>query len=84
MKGVPNNQMPMPEGIVTVRIDRKNGCPARAGQADTIFEVFRDGHVPECQTELDTPRIFNDTMGVDDLLIEDEVIDEETEDETLF
>jgi penicillin-binding protein 1A len=84
LKDVPNNQMPMPEGIVTVRIDRKTGCPARAGQPDTIFEMFRDGHVPECQTELDTPRIFNDTMGVDDLLIEDEATDEETEDETLF
>jgi penicillin-binding protein 1A len=84
LKDVPNNQMPMPEGIVTVRIDRKTGCPARAGQADTIFELFREGHVPECQTELDTPRIFNDTMGVDDLLIEDEATDEETEEETLF
>ena len=84
LKGVPNNQMPMPEGIVTVRIDQKTGCPARAGRAETIFEVFRDGHVPECQTELDTPSIFNDTMGVDDLLIDDEVTDEETEDESLF
>jgi len=84
LKGVPNNQMPMPNGIVTVRIDRETGCPARAGQPGTIFEVFRDGHVPKCQAESDPSRIFNDTMGVDDVPVEDEATDEETEDDSLF
>ncbi len=72
LKGVPENQMPMPEGIVTVRIDRDKGCRARAGQANTIFEVFRDGHVPECQVAQDAPDIFNDAAGVEDLFTEDE------------
>ena len=67
LAGVANHQMPMPEGIVTVLIDRNDGCPARAGQPDTIFEVFRDGHVPECQTSRASPDIFNDTTGIDDL-----------------
>jgi len=73
--------MPMPEGIVSRRINTVDGCPARAGQANTIFEVFRDGHVPTCQTAPDAPDIFNDTMGIDDLPIE---VDEEDEDESLF
>ena len=81
LRGVPNHQMPMPEGIVSRRINAVDGCPARAGQANTIFEVFRDGHVPTCQTAPDAPDIFNDTMGIDDLPIED---DEENEDESLF
>ena len=33
LRGVPENQMPMPDGIVSVLIDRETGCPARAGQA---------------------------------------------------
>ena len=32
LKGVPEHQMPKPEGVVSVRIDRASGCPARAGQ----------------------------------------------------
>jgi penicillin-binding protein 1A len=65
LAGVPENQMPMPEGIVSVRIDRETGCPARAGQPNAIFEVFREGHVPECELIDDTPSIFNDASGVD-------------------
>ena len=72
LKGVPNHQMPMPEGIVSARIDRNTGCRAGVGQPDTIFEVFRDGHVPECQTATDAPDIFNDTTGVEDLFDDDE------------
>ncbi len=65
LDGVPDKQMPMPEGIVSVLIDRETGCPARAGQRNVIFEVFRDGHVPQCEVIDDTPNIFNDASGVD-------------------
>ena len=65
LKGVPDNQMPMPDGIITVRIDRATGCPARAGQPNAVFEVFREGHVPECDAADDTVSIFNDASGVD-------------------
>ena len=65
LKGVPENQMPMPEGIVSQLIDRETGCPARAGQRNVVFEVFRDGHVPECDFIDDTPNIFNNASGID-------------------
>lgn len=65
LDGVPDHQMPMPEGIVSVRIDRETGCPARAGQANVIFEVFREGHVPQCEIIDDTPNIFNDASSLD-------------------
>jgi len=82
LAGVPENQMPMPEGIVSVRISKTTGCPARAGQEDWTFEVFREGHVPECEAGEDLPDIFNDTTGLDDQLeVEGE---NEEQDESLF
>ena len=64
-RGVRENQMPMPEGIVSQRIDRETGCPARAGQLNTTWEIFREGHVPECESVEDLPDIFNDASGID-------------------
>jgi penicillin-binding protein 1A len=82
LAGVPENQMPMPEGIVSVLIDRETGCPARAGQRNTIFEVFREGHVPECDIAETVPDIFNDASGIDPPPAEDG--EEQQEPETLF
>jgi len=78
LKGVPEHQMPMPEGIVTVRIDRDTGCPARAGQQNATFEVFREGHVPECDVADQLPDIFNDASGVDAPPDEEQEADEES------
>ena len=64
--GVPEHQMPMPDGIVSVRIDREAGCQARAGQTNTTFEVFREDNVPEpCDLTEELPDIFNDAFGTD-------------------
>ena len=66
LAGVPENQMPMPEGIVSVRIDRKTGCgPARAGQGNTTFELFREGHVPACEQLEELTDPFNEPGGID-------------------
>ncbi len=65
LRGVPENQMPMPEGIVSVLIDRETGCPARANQRNVVFEVFRDGRVPECDIIDEVPDIFNEPSGID-------------------
>ena len=63
--GVPEHQMPMPKGIVSVLIDRDSGCPARASQRNVIFEVFEEGKVPDCEAVEDVPDIFNDASGID-------------------
>ena len=86
LQGAPNHQLPMPDGIVNRRINRVDGCPARAGQANTMFEIFREGHVPECQSAPGEPDIFNDTMGIDDLPAEVEEAEEEADEQpdTLF
>ncbi len=77
LKGAPEHQMPQPEGIVSVRIDRDSGCPARAGQPNATFEYFREGHVPTCDAPEAIHDIFNDTSGVDP-------IEDAAEEESLF
>jgi membrane carboxypeptidase/penicillin-binding protein len=70
--------MPMPDGIVSVLIDRETGCPARAGQGNVVFEVFREGHVPECERAEEVPDIFNDASAIDPKPDEESPEDEET------
>jgi penicillin-binding protein 1A len=66
LRGLPEHQMPEPEGIVWRLIDKATGCPARAGQRNVVFEAFREGHVPECEADNgDIVDPFNNTSGVD-------------------
>ena len=82
LKGAPEHTMPMPEGIVSVLIDRDTGCPARAGQPNVIFEVFEEGRVPECEALDAVTDPFNNASGVD--ASPDEEDGEKDEDEPLF
>jgi penicillin-binding protein 1A len=93
LRDAPEHQMPMPDGIISQRINRKTGCPARAGEPNAIFEMFREGHVPTCDDgeELDDP--FNDPAGIDKpKTVEDDPFNdpvgidepETEEDDTLF
>ncbi len=82
LKGVPEHRWPMPEGIVSVRIDKKTGCPAHVGQANTMFEKFREGHVPDCERFDYVGDPFNNAAGIDP---EPETSEEQNEDsEPLF
>lgn len=47
LRGVPEEQLPQPPGIVTARINTTSGKLARPGDADAIFEYFIEGTVPE-------------------------------------
>ncbi len=79
LDGAPNHRMPMPDGIVNQKINRETGCPARSGEINTMFEIFRAGQVPECEIVDELPEIFNvmdDESG--------EEGEEEQEDESLF
>ncbi|MBT8086631.1 MAG: PBP1A family penicillin-binding protein [Gammaproteobacteria bacterium] len=78
LAGVPEKQMPMPDGIVSVLIDRESGCPARAGQRDVVFEVFFEDRVPECDDVDELPNIFNDAGSMD------APADDVTDDESIF
>ncbi|MGB5412022.1 MAG: penicillin-binding transpeptidase domain-containing protein, partial [Woeseiaceae bacterium] len=78
-EGMPEHQQPMPEGIVSVLIDRETGCPANSRRGNVTFEIFREGHVPDCEVEDEPLDIFNDAVGTDP--VEDA---EEEETESLF
>ncbi len=90
LEGVPNNQTPMPDGIVSVRIDEATGCPASSTRGATIFEYFRENHVPECEVVDELPDIFNDASGIDappqteDPSAETEDDEEQQTEESLF
>jgi penicillin-binding protein 1A len=81
LRGAPEHQLPQPDGIISARIDRSTGCPARAGQPNTMWEFFREGHIPVCEDIAEPPDIFNDAAGIDRR--DDETTDEE-ETEPLF
>ncbi len=68
LKGVPLHQLPVPEGIVSVRISKKTGCPAGAVDAsyNVMFEVFREGHVPVCELADVVVDPFNDPNALDE------------------
>lgn len=79
LRNAPEHQMPMPEGIVSVRIDRDTGCPARAGRGNVTFEVFREGHVPDCERLEEITDPFNNAAGIDPDPEEESEQDEESE-----
>jgi len=46
LKDLPDSPLPMPAGVVAARIDPDTGMRVAGGQGG-VFEVFRDGEVPE-------------------------------------
>ncbi len=68
LMGVPLHQLPVPEGIVSVRISKATGCPARAidPSFDVMFEVFREEHVPVCEVADVVVDPFNDPNALDE------------------
>ena len=47
LNNVPVNLGERPADIVTIRINRETGCPAKAGDADAAFEVFMADRLPD-------------------------------------
>lgn len=79
LRNVPEHQMPMPEGIISVKIDRATGCPARSGQTNVTFEVFRIGNVPDCERLQEIRDPFNNAAGIDPEPEEAEELDDESD-----
>ncbi|MGH8447119.1 MAG: penicillin-binding protein 1A [Solimonas sp.] len=50
LKGVPQERMARPPGLVDVRINPRSGKLARAGAGDAIFETVQQDHVPEAES----------------------------------
>ena len=93
LRGTRENAMPMPEGIVTVRINKRTGCPADSTTniEDVMFESFRLGNVPACKVADSLTDPFNIDnykdpfyQPVEPEFPEGEFEDEDEEEETLF
>ncbi len=63
LKGAPEHALPMPEGIVSVKITKSTGCPAKSSDpaADTMFEIFMADNVPHCEMVETQTDPFNTT-----------------------
>ncbi len=86
LRSVEERRMPVPEGIVTVRISQSSGCPANSTTdfADVMFESFRLGNVPECKVAETLTDPFNiDEEPVTETITDPFSIDEEPVTETL-
>ena len=51
LKGIKEQKLLPPEGLVTVRIDPATGLLAGSGQTDAIFETFREANVPRLSSD---------------------------------
>lgn len=60
LKGVPEQPLKVPTGMVTVRIDPKTGKRASVDQDDAIFEVFRSENAPR---EISSEAVSNTDPG---------------------
>jgi len=47
LKGMPESMLPMPPGLVTVKIDPATGLLARHGASNSVYEVFTEETVPQ-------------------------------------
>ena len=63
--------------MTTRSTEQPAGCPARAGQGNVVFEMFREGQVPECDVADEVPDIFNDASAIDPEPDDDKPEDEE-------
>ncbi len=66
LKGSPDQQWPLPPGVVNVRIDPETGQLAGTRQKNAIFEYFREEYVPEQGADGEEPS--SGSQGTDDLV----------------
>jgi penicillin-binding protein 1A len=80
LRGTVERALPMPEGIVSVKISKSTGCPARASDptGDQMFEVFMISNVPKCENVETQADPFNSAEFAEDPAAE------KTEDDPLF
>lgn len=53
LEGKPENSQPMPDGMMTLRIDPATGRSARSGSTNGILEVFKEEDAPPSYGEID-------------------------------
>ncbi|MDP0588284.1 MAG: penicillin-binding protein 1A [Candidatus Endonucleobacter bathymodioli] len=59
LNDIPERKLPQPEGLATLKINPKTGNPARQGDDDAIFEIFRKELAPKATNEESEPTLDN-------------------------
>ena len=62
LQGKPENTMPQPDGLVTVRINSETGLRARPDESGAIFEIFREETLPPFGPEPGTSETTSETV----------------------
>lgn len=63
LAGTPEHTMPQPPGITSIRIDKNTGMPTSASDPNGMFELFREGALPQVVDA--PPGAEPDTQGED-------------------
>ncbi len=68
--GMPDSRLPVPDGLITVRISPETGCLAGVDDPSAMFEILPREKIPDCQP------------GSDDLNFDED--EEKPDEEDLF
>lgn len=60
LEDIPENILPRPPGLVYSRINRATGEPAKAGDNNTMFEIFRKEYAPRTDSKKTLQTVPND------------------------
>jgi penicillin-binding protein 1A len=61
LKGQPENRLPQPNGLVSMRVSTVTGKPARPGDPNTTLEMFMADHVPSSDSGSETEHTPDET-----------------------
>ena len=68
LANLPEEPLPIPPGIVQVRIDPQNGLLASPDSTNSVVETFREEHVPDRLSEESQPVPGDDSVEMPELL----------------
>ncbi|UZE95642.1 penicillin-binding protein 1A [Alkalimarinus alittae] len=73
LANTPSANMKQPEGIVTVKINTETGALAKAGEKNTIFEIFRKENAPQPEHTPAGNQSVEQPSAVDDIITAEDI-----------
>ena len=81
LKDMPESPIKQPDGLVSIRIDPETGNRAYPGQANAIFETFRQENVPQ---QMEQPPASSNPYALDNPNSEEDDVQDNFTPEQLF
>jgi penicillin-binding protein 1A len=73
LAGMPNEPIEQPQGLVSLRIDKKTGLLSRESGRASRFEYFEKDSAPKQYLQEEVPNLFNDTDPNEELATDEEL-----------